>query len=59
MDLYQYQHSLLPRANVQKDPAPVREAAVFTNQLREAWANAAPQVAGLAVAPGDEGPRGG
>lgn len=45
MALYQYQHQLLLEANVAKDPAPVREVAVLSGQLREAWANALEQIA--------------
>ncbi len=43
--LYEYQHHLLLQANVNKDPRPVREVAKLAGELRNAWAQAAVQVA--------------
>lgn len=44
-ELYEYQHHLLLQANLQKDPQPVEEVVTLARKLRDAWAQAAAQVA--------------
>ncbi|HEY8341839.1 MAG TPA: flagellar export chaperone FliS [Calditerricola sp.] len=53
MALYDYFLHLLIQANVKKDPAPLEELLGYLEELRDAWAQAAKQVAGqMALAEG-------
>jgi flagellar protein FliS len=56
--LYEYEHHLLLRANVEKDPEPVREVTRLVTQMRDAWAQAAAQVAWPAAHPNAAQPGG-
>lgn len=46
-DLYEYMRARTIQANVSKDPAPLQEVIVHLKELREAWAQAAKNVAML------------